>query len=103
MLAESAGQSPTRELFVRYRGASVLFKVARGGRALERDPPGRFSRSPPAVAHLLRGQVLCLSAEGFRGAAQSGAQAKPRLPCLLRSCPRVSNPRSQDPPTMDAQ
>lgn len=102
MSAESAGPSPTK-VSSSTSEATASSRSARGGGTLERDPSRRFSRAPSAVAHLLRGKVLRLSVEGFRGPAQSGPRAKHPLPCLLCLCPRVPGARSQDIPSMDAQ
>ena len=68
---------------LRHRRPPLLLQVEGGGRPLERDPARRFHRAAAAVAHLLRRQVLFLSAERVRGAAQPRHLHQRRLHAVL--------------------
>ena len=57
---------------VRHRRPSLLLQVEGGGRPVARDPARRFHRAAAPVAHLLRRQILFLSAERLRGARNLG-------------------------------
>ena len=55
----------------RHRRPPLLLEVEGDRRALGRDPAGRFPRAAAPLAHLLRWQILRLSAARLRGAEQS--------------------------------
>ena len=67
---------------VRHRRPPLLLQVEGGGRSVARDPARRFHRAAAPVAHLLRRQILFLSAEGVRGADAISASSPARL-CML--------------------
>ena len=74
-------------------GHRFFSKVAGGGRPVERDPAGRFHPAPADEPHLLRGQILLLSAaRRSRRCATSACGARR---CAWRATPRPSCSRSR--------
>ena len=69
MSAASAAPCATRAS-TSTSAATASSRRPRGGGALERAPARRLHRPAAPVAHLLRRQILRLSAEGVRGAAE---------------------------------
>ena len=63
---------------------------------MERDPARRLHRAPAAEPHLLRGQVLHLSAARVRGAAATSASSRSAL-CMASATPRPSCFPIQEP------
>ena len=84
---------------VRHRRPPLLLEVEGGGRPLERDPAGRLHRAAAPVAHLLRRQVLLLSAEGLRGAAQPRRRRERGLRAVLRARQAAAHRRRRRPST----
>ena len=84
-----------QRLPVRHRRPPLLLQVEGSRRPLARDPARRFHRAAAAVAHLLRRQILFLSAERLRGAAQSRHLHQRRLHAVASPTPRRSRSRTR--------
>ncbi len=90
---------PLQGLPVRHRRPPLLLQVEGSGRPLARNPAGRLHRAAAAVAHLLRRQILFLSAERVRGADQSRRVQERSLHAVLRLCQGVSDHKTRAPST----
>ena len=88
---------------VRHRRPPLLLQVEGDRGAVAGDPARRFHRPAAAVAHLLQRQVLLLSAQSLRGAAQARRLHLDRLHGVLRLCQGFSRRAGAHLPRMGAQ
>ena len=62
-----------------------------------------FSMRPRLSRIYYAGKFYAYPLKAFEALRNLGLGAKHRLSCLLCLCPRLSGPRSEDLPSMDAQ
>ena len=84
---------------VRHRRPPLLLQIEGGRRAVAGDPARRFHYAAAAVAHLLQRQILLLSAQGLRSAAQARRVHQRGVPCCPTPTPRSSPWRQRAPST----